>query len=68
MSDVQAKGVQQQGAGVTGRMGGGPWAGGPHAHTLDLLDASVGALVHGTEDELGQVRIQQHPVCGPPAW
>lgn len=31
------------------------WAGGPEAKGLDLLDASVGALVQATEDESSQV-------------
>ena len=44
-------------------MGGGPWAGGPNANTLDLLDGSVGALVHTTEDELSQVRVCVRCVC-----
>uniref|UniRef100_A0A7S3VR23 Uncharacterized protein n=1 Tax=Dunaliella tertiolecta TaxID=3047 RepID=A0A7S3VR23_DUNTE len=52
----KGKGRRQQGAVFTGRMGGGPWAGCPSTHSLDLLDASMGALVHGTEDELSQVR------------
>eukprot|EP00967_Tisochrysis_lutea_P156830 scaffold316939_cov22-Tisochrysis_lutea.AAC.2 len=65
---LQGKGRRQQGAVFTGRMGGGPWAGCPSTHSLDLLDASMGALVHGTEDELSQVDILNGFGVGAGTW
>jgi hypothetical protein len=53
-----AAGAQAQG-GAASAGSGTAWAGPPGTRGLDLLDASIGALVHGSEDEASAVSAQQ---------